>query len=103
MPNDVVNARERPPRIQVASTFFDRATAESEIARVLAENDTEVRHWLAGVGGQLTLMGRASRAVGMLVVDNADRPDLGRGVKVVLRRDPGKELGYHIHTVMVMK
>ena len=103
MTNDAVNARERPPKIQVASTFFDRATAETEIARVLADNDAEVRRWLSGVGGQLTLMGRASRVVGMLVADNADRPDPGRGVKVVLRRNAGMSLGYYIHTVMVMK
>ncbi len=103
MSNHVVQTGEKPAKIQVASTFFDRDTAESEIAKVLASNAAELHGWLRGVGGQLTLMGRAAGVVGMLVADNGDRPDAGRGVKVVLRRNPAVALGYHIHTVMVMK
>lgn len=43
MTNQLHEAGERPAKIQVASTFFDRETAEWEIARVLADNDAEVR------------------------------------------------------------
>jgi len=45
----------RNPRMEAASTFPDRATAERVIAEALEMRASEVRTWLAGSGKRLIL------------------------------------------------
>jgi hypothetical protein len=78
----------REPSLTVASSFFDRATAERAIGALIARESDEIDRWQAGRRDRLALSTRfADEAVGMSLRRGAREPDPVRGVRAVLVRD----------------
>jgi hypothetical protein len=81
-----------------ASSFPDRATAESSVASVLQAHDATVAEWLRSTSGGLRLASDFTEPVGrMAVAATGDVIDV-TGVAVILRRSAEMPGGYRVHT-----
>jgi hypothetical protein len=87
--------------LDIASTFFDRRTAESALSGLLKDNADEIRHWLAGGTPSFILIGRTARPVGVVVARGGAGSIAASGIRLVLRRSATMSTGYRIHTAMV--
>jgi hypothetical protein len=85
------------PKMEAASTFPDRATAERVIAEALEMQANEVQTWLAKPGKQLKLEVTMPYVTGQSLLRTGELIDV-RGVRILLRRDPSLVTGYRIHT-----
>lgn len=90
------------PDIAGASTFHSRQVAESAISSVLRSHDREIRRWLAGPEGKLTVAGQTARPCGSVIRRNRADPIESSAVRIALRRSPALGAGYRIHTAMVV-
>lgn len=86
------------PNISGASTFANRAAAESSIAGLLDANAAGVQSWLQSGGSQLVLRGQGAGITGRYVAQGSSSVLDVSGLQVVLRADPSLGLGYRIHT-----
>ena len=85
------------PHISKASTFIDRATAESAIAQTIEANQAAITTWLGGSSNVLRITHSVPGAGRVLVRGAAAAIDVDN-VRVVLVRDPSLPTGYRILT-----
>jgi hypothetical protein len=85
------------PKMEAASTFPNRATAERVIAEALEMQANEVQTWLAKPGKQLKLEVTMPYVTGQSLLCTGELIDVG-GVRILLRRDPSLVACYRIHT-----
>jgi hypothetical protein len=86
------------PKMKGASSFPDRATAESSVASVLQAHDATVAEWLRSTSGGLRLASDFAEPIGrMAVAATGDVIDVS-GVAVILRRSAKMSGGYRVHT-----
>lgn len=97
---DLSNRLAREPHLRSASTFLDRASAESSIAQTLDANKDAIDSWLrAGGRGRDSAFTASFRdAVGTVLRRGASEPIPSSTVRVVLRPDPTMPEGYRIQT-----
>jgi hypothetical protein len=86
------------PRISGASSFTDRAIAESAIGRTLDANQAAINTWLSGTSPRLVVNHALPESVGRSLARGAAGPVDASGVRVVLQRDPSLPTGYRIVT-----
>jgi Bacterial CdiA-CT RNAse A domain len=83
-------------KIPAASSFYDHATAESAVARVLARNSKDLSGWLAGGGVGHVITGDAGKPVGLSILRGQRNVTHVTGVRIYVVRDPGMTTGYRI-------
>ena len=88
------------PGITGASTFTDRAVAETSVAETLERNSELVRDWVAEAApGQTTRFESVFEdPVGTVLARNASGPVPGNTARVVIRADSSMPDGYFILT-----
>ncbi|MBV9823802.1 MAG: hypothetical protein JO144_16350 [Actinobacteria bacterium] len=89
------------PYLDLASTFFDRQTAEDALSQLLADNDRDVQRWLRSGSYRFTLIQKALQPVGRAIMRDVADSMPAAGMKLVLRRSSSMPTGYRIHTAMV--
>lgn len=76
--------------LTVASSFFDRATAERAVGELLERERTEIERWFAGRRDRLALHGRArGEPIGLSLRRGARQPERVHGLRAVLVRGGG--------------
>jgi hypothetical protein len=86
------------PNISAASTFPDRATAESSAARAIAANPQKVEEFLSSTNTQTRITHTYTQPVGVSLL--RDRNDYVPAYKAifVLKKDPRAPEGYFLLT-----
>jgi hypothetical protein len=69
---------------------------------VLRAHDREIRRWLAGPDGKVTIAGQTAQPCGSVIRRNGADPIESATIRVALRRSPALGLGYRIHTATVV-
>ena len=95
---DLASRLAAEPRISGASSFTDRAIAESAIAQTIDANQAAINTWLSGSSPRLVVNHTLSGPVGRSLARGAARPIDALGVRLVLQRDPSLPTGYRIVT-----
>ena len=86
------------PHVPTASTFPDRATAESAISKVLDDNHSIIKDFLEGTEHQLVINQRTPDPIGTSWVRGAETTTSGTQIRLIIRRDQEMPNGYRIHT-----
>jgi filamentous hemagglutinin len=86
------------PGLRAASSFVSRAAAERGVASGLAQNADEIGNWLSGSAGRLVVDGDLASGLGHVLKRGELMSEAATGVRIVLDRAPGTELGYIIKT-----
>jgi filamentous hemagglutinin len=86
------------PGISGASSFTNRAVAESALSDTLAAKQADITAWLSGTNPRLTLNNTLPDSVGRSLARGAAGPVDASGVRVVLQRDTSLPTGYRIVT-----
>jgi len=87
------------PRLRIASSFYNRAIAESAIAEAIGANSTDISLWLAGAQQRLVSPAVGlSGAVGLSLTRGSVSPIAASAVRVVLDRSAASPIGYIIRT-----
>lgn len=82
----------------MASSFFDRATAEAAASQAIDANSGEIATWLgAGANKPMTINGTLNKSVGKIVTGEGVSSTTSSST-FVLVRDPNVPAGYHILT-----
>ncbi|UII74332.1 DUF6531 domain-containing protein [Pseudomonas sp. HN11] len=89
---------QREPHVPTASTFPDRATAESAISKVLDNNKSKIKDFLKGTEHQLVINQRTPGPIGTSWKRGAKTPTPGTQIRLIIRRDKKMPNGYRIHT-----
>ena len=85
-------------KISAASSFYDQATAETAISRVLEHNSVKMSGWLAGKAPRATLTGTLERPVGISIPRGRSNATHVSGVRIIVERAPNMPTGYKIVT-----
>ncbi|TFY94817.1 type IV secretion protein Rhs [Pseudomonas nabeulensis] len=88
----------REPHVPTASTFPDRATAESEVSKVLATNQAKIDRFVRGNDNQIVIIERTQNPVGTSLKRGETTTVPGREIYLIIRRDTNMPDGYRIHT-----
>ncbi|KAB0479444.1 RNase A-like domain-containing protein, partial [Pseudomonas reinekei] len=86
------------PHIPAASTFPDRATAESAAARTLAANKIKVEEFLNSSKGKTTVTHHFPHPVGVSMVNGNTNHEPASKVLLVLKKDVQRPEGYFLLT-----
>lgn len=86
------------PNRQLASSFYDRQTAENSISDLLAASQTKIDAWLTGGSPKLTLYGSSDRPIGITVARVDSSISHVSALVTCLRKDPTMSIGYRIQT-----
>ncbi|WP_421558661.1 RNase A-like domain-containing protein, partial [Pseudomonas canadensis] len=89
---------QREPHVPTASTFPDRATAESAISKVLDNNQSKIKDFLKSTEHQLVINQRTPEPIGTSWKRGAKTPASGTQIRLIIRRDRKMPNGYRIHT-----
>lgn len=83
-----------------ASTFIDRATAESALSDVQAANSSDIQSWLAGAnaGSRQAFGATFSNPIGSILYAGAGSSVDGSTAIAILRADASSPLGYYLIT-----
>jgi hypothetical protein len=86
--------------LPAASTFIDRAAAESALADVQAARSSEIASWLAGAKPDAVQAFRYTfdHPVGQILYRGSEQSVSGSTAVAVLRADPSSPIGYYLHT-----
>lgn len=85
-------------KIPAASTFINRAVAETIIATALEANGPAIANFLSGTADQLIIEYNAGRPIGYVMNRGSTITLPTSDVRIVLRRDPNMSIGYRIQT-----
>lgn len=86
------------PGISGSSSFYNRDTAESAIARTLDAKQAEVRAWLNTSKPQMKIEYTLPENVGITIDHGMTNAIDTSNLRLILRRDPSMPTGYRIHT-----
>ncbi len=86
------------PHVPTASTFPDRATAESAISKVLAQNHAKISKFLRGKDNQIVITQEVKEGVGTSLKRGSLTTVPGKEIYLIIRRDKKMPDGYRIHT-----
>ncbi|MDY0898920.1 RHS repeat-associated core domain-containing protein, partial [Pseudomonas fluorescens] len=86
------------PHVPTASTFPDRATAESVISKVLAENQAKISKFLKGNDRQIVITQKSKDPVGVSLKRGYQTTVPGKEIYLIIRREKKMPDGYRIHT-----
>ncbi|MDR7285511.1 uncharacterized protein RhaS with RHS repeats, partial [Pseudomonas corrugata] len=89
---------EAEPTIPAASTFPDRTSAESVVARVLAENKKRVDKFLKSTKGKTTITHKFDHPVGISLPNGGTEYIPASKVLLVLIKDARRHEGYFLLT-----
>jgi len=85
-------------RITGASSFTNRAVAESSVSSALSANQAAIQGFLSGSSNRLVINHSLSSPVGISVSRGASNAASASSVRVVLQRDSSLSTGYRIVT-----
>jgi RHS repeat-associated protein len=87
------------PKISAASTFTDRAAAETAVTAALDANKTQIGSWLeSGTTNRMRIDYTSSTPVGITLQRGASEPIPASTFRIILVKDPSQALGYYILT-----
>lgn len=86
------------PNVPTASTFPDRATAESAVSKVIDDNQSKISDFLKGKDNQIVVIEKASEPVGTSWKRGAKAAVPGTEIYLIIRKDKKMPTGYRIHT-----
>jgi uncharacterized protein RhaS with RHS repeats len=86
------------PTIPAASTFLDRASAESVVARALAENKKRVDNFLKSTKSKTTITHKFDQPVGISLLNGSTEYMPASKVLLVLIKDTRRPEGYFLLT-----
>ncbi|WP_434626329.1 RHS domain-containing protein [Pseudomonas sp. Z5-35] len=89
---------EAEPNVPAASTFPDRATAESSAARAIASNEKKIEKFLNSKKGKTTITHTYAKPVGVSLIRGHDDYAPAYKALFVLIKDPKKPEGYFLLT-----
>ncbi|MCW1246610.1 RHS repeat protein, partial [Pseudomonas sp. SAICEU22] len=89
---------EAEPNIPAASTFPNRATAESSAARGIAANEQKIEDFLNSPQTKTTITHTYAEPVGVNLLRDSDDYIPAYKALFVLKKDPGKPEGYFLLT-----
>jgi uncharacterized protein RhaS with RHS repeats len=84
--------------LSAASSFLSRAAAERGVASAIAQKSDEIGSWLSGSASRLVIDGDLAEGLGHVLKRGEQMTEAANGVRLVLDRAPGTELGYIIKT-----
>ncbi len=85
-------------RIDAASSFVSRAAAESGVAGAIEQKGGDIARWLAGTESRLSFSASLKEGLGYVLERGKQYVEPATGVRIILDRAPGTELGYLIRT-----
>ncbi|MFJ2413134.1 RNase A-like domain-containing protein, partial [Pseudomonas sp. NPDC087814] len=86
------------PHVPTASTFPDRATAESAISSVIASNKTKINSFVKGKDKKIVITQKSPQPVGTSLKRGAKKTVPGREIYLILFKDKSMPNGYRIQT-----
>jgi hypothetical protein len=86
------------PNVPTASTFSDRATAESAISKVLDNNQSKINSFLKGKDNQVVIIEKTAEPIGTSWKRGASSTVPGTEIYLIIRRDKKMPTGYRLHT-----
>ncbi|POA27309.1 MULTISPECIES: RHS repeat-associated core domain-containing protein, partial [unclassified Pseudomonas] len=86
------------PHIPIASTFPNRAAAESTVLSVIAKNEEIIDDFLSGRARKLVIAQQMPVPIGVGVVRHSGKLEPLSIVKLILQRAPNSPTGYNILT-----
>jgi hypothetical protein len=96
--SDLMNRLANEPKISGSSSFYNRATAEDAVSRIIDANQGKIAEWLNGPGGRLRLDHSLTKPVGVSVVRGTEGAIDVRSGRVILIKDSSMQTGYKIST-----
>jgi filamentous hemagglutinin len=84
--------------LKAASSFSNRAAAESAVSSTLGANSSEISSWLSGSAQRLVLTHSMGDAIGWTLERGASFTQPASSVRMVLVRDAASSIGYRILT-----
>ncbi|MBH3425451.1 RNase A-like domain-containing protein, partial [Pseudomonas gessardii] len=86
------------PYVPTASTFHDRATAESTVSKVIADNGARIDNFTKGSKEKITIIQKTQHPIGTSLVRGALATTPGTKIYLVLLKDKKMPTGYKILT-----
>ena len=89
----------KEPKIDAASSFTDKATAEKAVAETIDANKPKIADWLASdAKGKIDISQKMTEPIGISVLRDAPIASHASSVRVILVRDAAFPDGYRILT-----
>ncbi|WOY04382.1 hemagglutinin repeat-containing protein [Dickeya fangzhongdai] len=86
------------PKVRVASTFSDRAVAESAISNAIGANQSAIGSFMKSNNNQVVIKYSSPTVIGSSMTRGSTSSQPVSNVTVVIRKDPTMPDGYRIHT-----
>ncbi|CNF29584.1 Uncharacterised protein [Yersinia rohdei] len=86
------------PKVRVASTFSDRAVAESAISNAIGANQSAIGSFMKSNSNQIVIKYSSPTVIGSSMTRGSTSSQPVSNVSVVIRKDPTMPDGYRIHT-----
>lgn len=95
---DLTSRLRAEPGLPAASSFLSRAAAERGVSSGIAQNAGKIGDWLKGTSSRLVVDGDLASGLGHVLQRGKQMTEAASGIRIVLDRAPGTELGYIIRT-----